>query len=293
MDTNRVLGQAYTLLDGLSGEVLPVIEIIKPTSTAYALQLVKIVSKLSPLVGNLVELALVEMLNQRGVWPSGGQWVRQDPGSPDALYVGDIDPAPGIEIKTWFPLATEITARFRESQQRLAANQTALVVVAWLPEYVIYGKPQVMGIWAGSGQEAAQARDTHYYNPPHYLVIEPEDTTSRTANLQQTNVNGYRIQEDAAGVHQAEAEVGAWGMRGYRTDPAYQAQIRSLVGRYRYRLDTNFGKLDRIQHAGLEAFKAQVLTTEFQGQRIMDWATTNLLTREERLAELLSYSNEG
>lgn len=80
MNTTDILEQARTLLGNLTGEVLPVLEIIKPTSTAYALQLVKIVSKLSPLVGNLVELALVEMLNQRGQWPMGSQWVRQDPG---------------------------------------------------------------------------------------------------------------------------------------------------------------------------------------------------------------------
>lgn len=201
--------------------------------------------------------------------------------------MGDIDPAPGIEIKTWFPLATEITARFRESQQRLVANQTALVVVAWLPETIIYGKPQLIGVWAGSGHEIAQARDTHYHNPPHYVVIEPEDTAARTTNLQQTNVNGYRIQEDVGGIQRAAADVAAWGIGGYHTDPDYQSLVRSLLGRYRYRLDTNFGKLDRIQHAGLEAFKAQILNTEFGSQRMMQWATTDLLAREEYLKELL------
>lgn len=293
VDTMSVLRQAQTLLDSLPAEVLPVLEVIKPTSTTYALQLTKLLSKLSPLVGNLVELALVEMLNQRGTWPVGGHWVRQDPGIPDALFVGDIHPAPGIEIKTWFPLATEMTARFRESQRRLAADNTALAIVAWLPEYVIYGRPQVIGVWTGSGLDMAQTRDAHYHLPPYYVVIEPEDTTLRTANLQQTNVNGYRIQEDADGIRRAETDVIACGMGAYRVEPDYQSQVRALLAQYRYRLDTNFGKLDRIQHPDLEAFKTQILNTEFRGQRIMDWATTDLLAREERLEELLGHSSEG
>ena len=36
----------------------------------------------------------------------------------------------------------------------------------------------------------------HYHKPPDYLVFEPEDTSERTANLQQTNTNGYKLQQD-------------------------------------------------------------------------------------------------
>ena len=45
-----------------------------------------------------------------------GEWIRQDPGFPDALFKSNtISPNPGIEIKAWFPFATEITARFKDS----------------------------------------------------------------------------------------------------------------------------------------------------------------------------------
>ena len=49
-------------------------------------------------------------------WNGIGEWIRQDPGFPDALFKSSIiQPNPGIEIKAWFPFATEITARFKDS----------------------------------------------------------------------------------------------------------------------------------------------------------------------------------
>ena len=47
---------------------------------------------------------------------------------------------------------------------------------------------------AARAQGVAQARDKHYHKPPGYLVIEPEDTSLRTINLQQTNTSGYKFQ---------------------------------------------------------------------------------------------------
>ena len=40
------------------------------------------------------------------------------PGFPDTIFIGpNVTPSPGFEIKAWFPLATEITARFKDSQK--------------------------------------------------------------------------------------------------------------------------------------------------------------------------------
>jgi len=41
----------------------------------------------------------------------------------------------GMEIKAWFPLATEITARFYNSQAFLQDYNTKVVVICWLPEF--------------------------------------------------------------------------------------------------------------------------------------------------------------
>jgi len=80
------------------------------------------------------------------------------------------DPVPGIEIKTWFPLATEITARFRESQSNLTANNIKLALVCWLPEFILFGQPKIIGVWTDDALSVAKSRDAHYHSPPDYLV---------------------------------------------------------------------------------------------------------------------------
>jgi hypothetical protein len=237
----------------------------------------------------MIEYSIVSQLNAVGEWPDGGYWMRQDPTFPDTRFVSEAGPGPGIEIKTWFPLATEITARFKESIRHLEHTQTLIAVIAWLPEYLIYGQPRLIDVWIGTAQEVAMARDLHYHHPPDYLVIEPEDTTRRTANLQQTNTSGYKFQGTASELSQATADVREWGEDGqrFRPDAAYQAQLRQLMGKYTYRLDTNFAKIDRIQHTGLEAFKVQVLNTELHGMTVRDWARKGLLDSDAGIQRLL------
>ncbi len=88
------------------------VDIKQPQSIAYAKNLAKVVSKFSPFLGNMIEFSVVDTLNDM----SEGNWIRQDPGFPDALFQSEtILPNPGIEIKAWFPFATEITARFKNS----------------------------------------------------------------------------------------------------------------------------------------------------------------------------------
>jgi hypothetical protein len=146
---------------------------------------------------------------------------------------------------SWFPLATEITARFKDGVLHFEEDQTDVALVAWLPEYLLYGKPKVIDVWISTAKSLAIARDIHYHNPPDYLVVEPEDTTTRTANLQQTNTNGYKFQGVPEELAEAEEEVKKWGKDGkiYSPEPQYQKQIKELMGRYSYRLDTNFAKI--------------------------------------------------
>jgi hypothetical protein len=112
------------------------------------------------------------------------------------------------------------------------------------------------------------------HNPPDYLVLEPEDTTARTSNLQQTNTNGYKWQGTQKQFEDALKIVDGWGDggRSYLPSPEYQVLLRELIQRFPYRLDTNFAKMDRIVHAGIEEFKVKVLSTEQHGMIIQQWA---------------------
>jgi hypothetical protein len=160
-------------------------------------------------------------------------------------------------------------------------------MISWLPEYIIFGKPRVIDVWVGDAKSVAAARDLHYHQPPRYLVFEPEDTSARTANLQQTNTNGYRLQGKPEEMSLAEEEVKSWGPDGriYRTTSEYQRKIKTLLGKFDYRLDTNFAKMDRIQHAGLESFKTKVLGAHIHGHTIKEWSS--LLSGDEQKIRFL------
>ena len=258
----------------LKGNSFNVIELNRPNSIDAAINLSRIISKLSPLVGNLIEFNTVEYLNEKGAFSEVGHWKRQDPGFPDAIFEGSVDPLPGFEIKAWFPLATEITARFKDSQNHFLQDNIKVVLLAWLPEFLIFGRPEVVDVCIVSGKSVAYARDTHYHNPPDYLVLEPEDTSARTANLQQTNTNGYKWQGTPGQLIEAKKIVSTWGQDGrvYKPTPEYQEKLVDLSNRFKYRLDTNYAKIDRIQHNGIELFKKKVLMTKFRGLPIGNWA---------------------
>jgi hypothetical protein len=53
--------------------------------------------------------------------------------------------------------------------------------------------------------------------------------------------------------------------------------MRQLLAAYSYRLDTNYAKMDRIVHPGIEAFKERVHNTSISGLTIGEW--NRLLSR--------------
>lgn len=291
MNTEFILKKGTIYLEHLSNHIFDVLTITKPTSIDSALNLTKVISKLSPLLGNLIEFNTVEFLNTKSEFQQYGSWIRQDPGFPDTIFIGNIDPKPGFEIKAWFPLATEITARFKDSQNHFINDQTYVCLLSWLPEKIIYGKPKIIAVSVFSGQSIAKARDDHYHNPPDYLVLEPEDTTERTQNLQQTNTNGYKWQSTNPNhLNEAQLIVESWGQDGKKYKPTveYQQQLRELLRKFSYRLDTNYAKMDRIEHEGVEEFKKSVLEKNVCGYTITEWTRLFSSSNEDIIKEALS-----
>jgi hypothetical protein len=273
MDTQEIIQLASKFLHSLSGHVFDVLTLTKPVSPDAALNLAKVISKLSPLLGNLIEFNTVEFLNGKKEFKGIGKWLRQDPGFPDTIFEGRVKPTPGFEIKAWFPLATEITARFKDSQNHFLDDRTHVCMLAWLPEQLIYGKPCVLDVVTFSGLSVAKARDDHYHNPPDYLVLEPRDTRERTRNLQQTNTNGFKWQGNDKEKAEAEKIVRSWGSEGRKYQPTkeYQERLTDLFSRFSYRGDTNYAKMDRIVHPEIEDFKKKVYTTKVNGMSVVDW----------------------
>ncbi|MBD2577897.1 hypothetical protein [Oscillatoria sp. FACHB-1406] len=289
MNTPDVIRLASRYLANLAGHKFDVLEVSKPVTVDSAVNLAKVISKLSPFLGNLIEFNTVEFLNKQDDFFEFGKWKRQDPGFPDTIFVGDVQPTPGLEIKAWFPLATEITARFKDSQNHFQFDQTYVAMLAWLPEKIIYGKPYILDVCVVSGLSVALARDTHYHNPPDYLILEPEDTTQRTANLQQTNTSGYKFQGSADEFLEAQKIVASWGSEAkiYKPTREYQQLLRELLVGYKYRLDTNFAKMDRIVHPGIEEFKERIYNVEVSGMTVGEWNRLLSSRREDRIRKLL------
>ena len=186
-------------------------------------------------------------------------------------------------------IATEITARFKDSQNHFQFDQTHVAMLAWLPEKIIYGKPRILDVCVVSGLSVARARDTHYHNPPDYLVLEPEDTTQRTANLQQTNTSGYKFQGSASELSEAQKMVDSWGSEAkiYKPTRKYQHLLRAFLIRYKYRLDTNFAKMDRIVHPSIEEFKKRVYNTQVSGMTVGQWNKLLSSRREDIITKSL------
>ena len=277
MIQRTVLCKAREVLSSFVSSTLDVFTISRPQSAEEAVNLAKVLSKFSPLIGNLIEFKTVEMLNKSGMFKDVGTWKRQDPGFPDVILDGRLTPAPGLEIKAWFPLATEITGRFKDSQKRFVNDEIDLAILAWLPEHLLWGKPKIISVLVVSAKSAAEARDSHYHKPPHYVVIEPEDTASRTSNLQQSNTNGYVIQNNTPEeLALAQKIIDSWGRNGsiYSTEASYQNRLKHLMASVNYRLDTNFSKLDRIGHKEIELFKTKVFETLISGKPIKEWIST-------------------
>jgi hypothetical protein len=135
--------------------------------------------------------------------------------------------------------------------------------------------------------------------PPDYLVLEPEDTAARTANLRQTNTNGYKFQGTEEQFRDAQHIIQEWGADGstYSPTPEYQALSRKLIARFSYRLDTNFAKMDRIVHTEIEAFKRRIHNIEFHGSTIREWNRLLSKGREDeiriRLANVFDIHDNG
>jgi len=268
-----LLAAASAQICKLEGHHFDILTVGKPANAQQAMELAKIISKVSPLVGNLIELEAIAQLNKIK-WPVKGEWKRQDPGFPDAIFKGDVVPSPGIEIKSWFPLSTEITARFKESVEFFKYDQTNVAVLAWIPEFIIYGRPKVIGVWIGSARELSMCRDSHYHNPPDYVVMEPGETDERTANLQQSVVGGHKFQGSKEEFAKAQRACLSLGLaKGtYSTSPLYQAKLKKLVGEFEYRVDTNFAKIDRVGNRSLEIFKSKIQETKIDGKTVKQWA---------------------
>lgn len=265
--------RADEVLRGLAGEAVDTLT-VKSLSSDDAPFLGQIVSKLSPMIGNLLERRIIQILDQNAdVSGHAMHWRRQDPGFPDAILVDDAEQSTGsgYEVKAWYALSTELTGRFRESQNLLRPRNVRLVIVAWCMSHLVYGVPQILDVLTVPGIEVAASRDNHYHKPPDYLIVEPGDTTARTRNLQQTNVNGYKLQDQSRLLEAQQIVQRHPGRLAEPPSGEAQSLVQELIAAFPYRLDTNFAKVDRVDNSDIEGFKGRVLAMTIRDRSLAAW----------------------
>ena len=64
MNNRDILNTAKEALTSLDAHLIDILEIKRPTTLAYAKKLAKVISKLSPLLGNMIEFSTVDLLNE-------------------------------------------------------------------------------------------------------------------------------------------------------------------------------------------------------------------------------------
>jgi len=89
-ESNEILEREVT---SCSGKTLNRFSINKPASIQQVINWSRIISKLSPVVGNLLEYEALSSLNKLKEFQRLGEWIRQDPGFPDVFFKGNITPS--------------------------------------------------------------------------------------------------------------------------------------------------------------------------------------------------------
>lgn len=234
------------------------------------------VSKLSPLTSTILEHYTVRDL---AAATDGGRFQieRQDPGFPDAgVFLDDLPTGHGLELKAFNVLSTEITGRFRASQLALEDKAIYVVIIAWVMDKVIHGQPLILDFEFVDALDVAKVRDAKYHNPPAYLVSPPDDNEGRIASMLLRNVEGYVLQPSNTAADLAKVKVIQDALTnvadlGKPHDQNTAELTRHLRANLNYRLDTNFAKVDRIDHPAIEAFKERNLQREHMGRTFKEW----------------------
>lgn len=275
------------LQDWIDGRTMDVLTVNKCDEDAVV-EFLKNMSKLSSLMSVQIETRALKRVNALygDQLPDNAGWVINEriggEKYPDLAFADfDFQPSsdwvwPGVEIKAWCPFATEMSGRMMKGQSIMQKYPDQLLLVAWLPEHLLYGKPQVIGTWVGDGLEMAKSRDEYWHDPPRSLILEPDFSPDREAHKQHTNVDRYLWDDSDAKLDEAREMARDLDLLGtaYSYEDDYQRRVRQLYSTFTYKKGTNFRKLNRLHHDPLDTFPERIRqNTMIEGKTLAEWNT--------------------
>ncbi len=157
---------------------------------------------LNSALGATIENQVVETLNTiRSVWDPENRYgtylfVRQPQSFPDVVLKNLSDetanPIMGIELKGWYLLAKEAEPSLRFQQTRRAcADADLIMVVPWVLNSVISGRPRIYSPYIESARYAAEYRNAHWKTMrgggADAAITEPKDALPYPRKADATN----------------------------------------------------------------------------------------------------------
>jgi len=157
---------------------------------------------LNSALGATIENQVVETLNTiRSVWDPENRYgtylfVRQPQSFPDVVLKNlsdeSSDPIMGIELKGWYLLAKEAEPSMRFQQTRRAcADADLIMVVPWVLNSVISGRPRIYSPYIELARYAAEYRNMHWRAMrgagPESAIVEPKDAFPYPRKADATN----------------------------------------------------------------------------------------------------------
>ena len=205
------------------------------------------ISKLSPFVSNRIEHTLIEYLNETSSCKSL-LWKRYEGKFPD-LQLEHKDGSPskyGIEVKVICTSSEEPSARFWHATHNFEDYESQYVVIlSWKLSNNVYGFPSISDSVCINAKKLAEDRDLTIHQPPRRLVCQPDFNADK--KNKQTDIKVLIFQENASRLKEAHDITKSH-------DGNDDSLVNLLTMSFKYREDSNSGKLNRIKNEELINF---------------------------------------
>ena len=208
------------------------------------------ISKLSPFVSNRIEHTLIEYLNET-ISNNELLWKRYEGKFPDLQleYKDGSKANYGIEVKVVCASCEEPSARFWHAVHNFEDyNSQYVAILSWDLSNTIYGFPSINDSVCINAKKLAEDRDSTIHQPPRRVVCQPRmRNNEKINNTKQTDIKVLIFQENKTRLEEATNMI-----KNHNGDQ--NSLIDLLTMSFKYREDSNSGKLNRIKNEELTYF---------------------------------------